>query len=186
MSKDNIKNIESSEPGREDFKQYCREIPDFPKKGIIFRDITTLLKDGKIFNQAIDEIARHFKTQNIDLIACIDARGFLIGAALAYKIGCGVVPIRKKGKLPWKVLQKKYDLEYGQDVLEIHQDAVEPGQRVLIVDDVLATGGTAAAVVSLIREMKGTIEGAAFLMELKSLKGREKLSGINIYSLIEC
>jgi adenine phosphoribosyltransferase len=169
-----------------DFGKYCREVPDFPKKGVVFRDITTLLKDGKVFSQAIDEIARQFDTRNIDLIACIDARGFLIGAALAYKIGCGVVPIRKKGKLPWRVYQKKYDLEYGKDALEIHQDAIEPGQRVLIVDDVLATGGTAGAVVSLIQDMKAIIVGAVFLMELKDLKGREKLNGINIYSLIEC
>jgi adenine phosphoribosyltransferase len=169
-----------------DFRSYCREIPDFPKKGIIFRDITTLLKDRKVFSLAIDEMASHYNKKNIDLVVCIDARGFLIGAAMAYKLGCGVVPIRKKGKLPWKVYSKAYDLEYGQDILEIHQDAIQPGQHILIVDDVLATGGTAAAVVSLIKEMKGTIEGAAFLMELQDLKGRDKLPGINVYSLIEC
>jgi adenine phosphoribosyltransferase len=184
---DNIKcDCNPVRPEPLDFRLYCREIPDFPKKGVIFQDITTLLKDGKVFVRAIDEIAGHFDLKKIDLVACIDARGFLIGAALAYKIGCGVVPIRKKGKLPWRVLSQAYDLEYGQDILEIHQDAVQPGQNVLIVDDVLATGGTAAAVVSLIRAMKGTIEGAAFLMELKDLKGRAKLPGINIYSLIEC
>jgi adenine phosphoribosyltransferase len=169
-----------------DFRSYCREIPDFPKKGIIFRDITTLLKDSKIFAAAIDEMASHFNKKNIHLVVCIDARGFLIGSAMAYKLGCGVIPIRKKGKLPWRVYSKAYDLEYGQDILEIHQDAIMPGQNVLIVDDVLATGGTAAAVVSLIRDMKGSIEGAAFLMELRDLKGRDKLPGINIYSLIEC
>ena len=186
MAENNKCKPNSVRPETLDFRQYCREIPDFPKKGVIFRDITTLLKDGKVFTRAIDEMARHFDLKKIDLIACIDARGFLIGAAMAYKIGCGVIPIRKKGKLPWRVHSQAYDLEYGQDILEIHQDAVQPGQNVLIVDDVLATGGTAAAVVSLIRGMKGTIEGAAFLMELKDLKGREKLPGINIYSLIEC
>jgi adenine phosphoribosyltransferase len=170
----------------EDFRQYCRDVPDFPKKGIIFKDITTLLKDGSIFKRAIDALAANFSGQKIDTIACIDARGFLIGAALAYKMGCGLVPIRKKGKLPWKVKQQSYDLEYGQDTLEIHEDAFKPGSRVLIVDDVLATGGTAAAVAKLITEMQGEIVGIAFLMELKGLQGRQKLPGIQIYSLMDC
>lgn len=169
----------------EDFRQYCRDIADFPKKGVIFKDITTLLKNGAVFKRAIDEIARHFNAESIDIIACIDARGFIIGSALAYKLGCGVVPVRKKGKLPWLVNRMTYDLEYGNDILEIHQDAIEPGQRVLIVDDVLATGGTASAVVSLVREMKGEIVGAAFLLELKDLKGRAKLQGVPVYSLME-
>jgi adenine phosphoribosyltransferase len=186
MAENNKYDCNPVRPETLDFRQYCREIPDFPKKGVIFRDITTLLKNGQVFTRAIDEMARHFDLNKIDLIACIDARGFLIGAAMAYKTGCGVIPIRKKGKLPWRVHSQAYDLEYGQDILEIHQDAVRPGQNVLIVDDVLATGGTAAAVVALIRKMEGTVAGAAFLMELKDLKGREKLPGINIYSLIEC
>jgi adenine phosphoribosyltransferase len=173
-------------PKAEDFLPYCRDIPDFPKKGVIFKDITTLLKNDAVFKRAIDEIAQPFSTYHIDIVACIDARGFLIGAPLAYKLGCGLVPVRKKGKLPWHVKSQLYDLEYGQDTLEIHQDAIEPGQRVLIVDDILATGGTAAAVVSLVKEMKGEIIGTAFLMELKELKGRDKLQGINVYSLIEC
>ncbi|MBP1706755.1 MAG: adenine phosphoribosyltransferase [Chloroflexi bacterium] len=172
--------------GPEDFRQYCRDIPDFPKKGVVFKDITTLLKNGAVFKRAIDEIARYFEFQSIDVIASVDARGFIIGAALAYKLGCGVVPVRKKGKLPWLVNSQTYDLEYGQDVLEIHRDAIEPGQKVLIVDDVLATGGTASAVVSLVQKMKGEIIGAAFLLELKDLKGRDKLPGIQVYSLIEC
>lgn len=176
----------ANNPQQKDYRQYCREIADFPKKGVIFRDITTLLKNGSIFKQAIDDIASQFNQNKIDIVTCIDARGFLIGSALAYHLGCGVIPMRKKGKLPWRVHSKTYDLEYGQDCLEIHQDAIEPGQKVLIVDDVLATGGTAAAAVSLVQEMKGEITGAAFLMELKDLKGREKLKGVHVYSLIEC
>jgi adenine phosphoribosyltransferase len=173
-------------PQQEDYSKYCRDIPDFPKKGIIFKDITTLLKNGPVFKRAIDDIASHFDQNKIDLVTCIDARGFLIGSALAYKIGCGLIPLRKKGKLPWQVFRKTYDLEYGQDCLEMHQDAIDPGQRVLIVDDVLATGGTAAAAVSLVREVKGDIVGVAFLMELTALKGREKLKSVNVFSLMGC
>ena len=117
---------------------------------------------------------------------CVDARGFLIGSALAYKMGCGLIPVRKKGKLPWKVNSKTYDLEYGQDTLEIHQDAIDPGQKALVVDDVLATGGTAAAVVSLLKDMQADVVGAAFLMELVDLKGREKLKDVYVFSLILC
>ena len=186
MEKSSKNNGISNNEVVEDFRQYCRDVPDFPKKGIVFKDITTLLKDGKVFKRAIDALAAHFKGQKIDTIACIDARGFLIGAALAYKIGCGLVPIRKKGKLPWKVYRQSYDLEYGQDTLEIHQDAFTPGSRVLIVDDVLATGGTAAAVAALISKMQGEIVGIAFLMELKELKGRQKLAGLEIFSLMDC
>lgn len=169
-----------------DFQKYCRDIIDFPKKGVVFKDITPLLKNGTVFKQAIDEIASHFDLEKIDLITCIDARGFLIGAALSYKIGCGLIPVRKKGKLPWQVTSMTYDLEYGKDTLEMHKDAIETGQRVLIVDDVLATGGTARAVASMVKEMRGEIIGAAFLMELKDLKGREKLNGVDIYSLMSC
>jgi adenine phosphoribosyltransferase len=169
-----------------DFAKYCRDVIDFPKKGIVFKDITTLLNNGYVFKQAIDKIAANFDLENIDLIACVEARGFIIGAALAYKIGCGLVPIRKKGKLPWQVTSVTYDLEYGQDTLEMHKDAIKVGQRVLIVDDVLATGGTAKAVVSLVREMRGEVGGAAFLIELKELRGREKLKDIYVFSLITC
>ncbi len=171
-------------PG-EDFRPYCRDVVDFPKKGVVFKDITTLIKNGPVFKRAIDEMARPFSHQAIDVIACIDARGFIIGSAMAYKLCCGVVPIRKKGKLPWEVYSQSYDLEYGQDTLEIHKDAFLPGQKVLIVDDVLATGGTAAAVVAMIKGMQGVIVGAAFLMELKDLKGREKLKDIPLFSLME-
>jgi adenine phosphoribosyltransferase len=181
-------NHSSPSPEREpeDFGQYCRAIPDFPKKGIIFRDITTLLRDGAIFRRAIDRIADQFDSKRIDVVACIDARGFLIGSALAYKLGSGLIPIRKKGKLPWRVNRKTYDLEYGQDTLEIHQDAFLPGQQVLVVDDVLATGGTAEATISLVKEMGGRVIGVAFLMELTELKGRARLGDVEIFSLIKC
>ncbi len=168
-----------------DYRKYCRDIPDYPKKGIIFRDITGLLKNGPVFKQAIDEIAGHYSTKQVDVVVSIEARGFLIGSALAYRLGTGLVPVRKKGKLPWRVYRKAYDLEYGQDHLEVHQDGIEPEQNVLIVDDVIATGGTVEAVATLIREMKGNIIGAAFLMELVELKGREKLIDIPLLSLIK-
>lgn len=167
-----------------DFAQYCRDIPDFPKKGIIFKDITGLLKNGPVFKQAIDEIAWYYHAKKIDSVVVIEARGFIIGSALAYRLGSGVVPVRKKGKLPWRVYRKSYDLEYGQDELEVHQDGIEPGQNILIVDDVIATGGTVEAVAKLVKEMKGNIVGAAFLAELVELKGKEKIKDIPVYSLL--
>lgn len=170
----------------EDFSQYCRDIPDFPKKGIVFKDITVLLKNGPVFKRAIDEMAMHYSLNNIDSIVSIEARGFLIGSALAYRLGSGVVPIRKKGKLPWKVYRKTYQLEYGQDEVEVHQDGIEPNQNILIVDDVIATGGTVEAVAKLIKEMKGNIIGAAFLIELSELKGRERIKDIPVFSLMKC
>lgn len=185
MNTDNPRKDKPAGPEPVDFRRYCRDVVDFPRKGVVFKDITTLLANGEIFKRAIDEIAMRFESRPIDVIACIDARGFLIGGALAYKLGCGVIPIRKKGKLPWKVISRTYDLEYGQDCLEIHQDAIQPGQKVLIVDDVLATGGTAATVVELIKEMKGEVVGAAFLLELKELRGQEKLEGLFVTCLIE-
>jgi adenine phosphoribosyltransferase len=173
-------------PGKvKDFSKYVRDITDFPKQGIMFRDITGLLKDGAVFKQLIDEIARHYDGQKVDAVVSIEARGFLLGSALAYRLGSGLVPVRKKGKLPWKVYRKSYDLEYGQDHLEVHQDSIEPGQNVLIIDDVIATGGTIEAVVELIKEMKGNIIGAAFLIELTALKGRDKLKDIPVLSLIK-
>jgi len=169
----------------EDFSKYCRDIPDFPKKGIVFRDITNLLKNGPVFKKAIDEMARQYTGKQIDSIVSIEARGFIIGSALAYCMGTGLVPVRKKGKLPWKVYREEYNLEYGHDQLEVHQDGIEPGQNVLIVDDVIATGGTIEAVVKLIKELKGQIVGAAFFIELAELKGREKLKDIPVFSLIK-
>jgi adenine phosphoribosyltransferase len=170
---------------KEDFKQYCRDIVDFPKPGIIFRDITGLLRNGPAFKRAIDALAEHYKGQKIDTVVCIEARGFLLGAALAYRLGAGLVPVRKKGKLPWKVYRRSYALEYGTDQLEIHQDSIEAGKNVLIVDDVIATGGTIAAVVELVKEMGGNIAGVAFLIELADLKGREKIKDVPVYTLIK-
>ncbi|MDO8716288.1 MAG: adenine phosphoribosyltransferase [Dehalococcoidales bacterium] len=173
-------------PGKAtDFSKYVRDTPDFPKKGIVFKDITGLLKNGPVFKQLIDEMARHYDGQKVDAVVCMEARGFLIGSALAYRLGCGLIPVRKKGKLPWRVYRKAYDLEYGQDHLEVHQDGIDPGQNVLIVDDVIATGGTVGAVVELIKEMKGNIIGAAFLIELTFLRGRDKLKDIPVLSLIK-
>jgi adenine phosphoribosyltransferase len=185
MPENNRNNDDFVGNSAEDFKMYCRDVPDFPKKGIIFRDITNLLKNGPIFKKAIDEMAGHYHLKKIDSVVCIEARGFLIGAALAYRLGAGLVPVRKKGKLPWRVYRKAYDLEYGQDQLEIHQDGVQPGENVLIVDDVIATGGTVEAVAKLIKEMKGNIAGVAFLIELTELKGREKIKDIPVFSLIK-
>jgi adenine phosphoribosyltransferase len=170
---------------QEDFSKYCRDIPDYPKKGIVFRDITNLLKNGPVFKRAIDRIACNYDDKNVDVVIGIEARGFIIGAAVAYKLGCGLVPVRKKGKLPWHVYRKSYELEYGQDHLEVHQDGIEPNQNILIVDDVIATGGTVEAVVNLVQEMKGNILGAAFLIELTGLNGRQKIQDIPLFSLIQ-
>jgi adenine phosphoribosyltransferase len=175
-----------SEPkSKEDFRKYIRDVPDFPKQGVIFRDICGLLKNGPVFKRAVDEIASHYSGQKIDAVISIEARGFIIGAALAYRLGSGLVPVRKKGKLPWRVYRKAYNLEYGQDQLEIHQDGIDPGKNVLIVDDVIATGGTIEAVAELVKEMKGNIIGAAFLIELTELKGKEKIKGIPVFSLLK-
>ena len=185
MWQDKLDQRALSAKAAEDFSRYCRDIPDFPKQGVIFRDITNLLKDGPVFKRAIDALGRCYDSQRIDMIVSIEARGFIIGSALAYRLGSGLVPVRKKGKLPWRVYRQNYDLEYGQDQVEVHQDAITPGQNVLIVDDVIATGGTVEAVVKLIKEMKGNIVGAAFLIELMDLKGREKIKDIPIFSLIK-
>lgn len=164
---------------------YIRDIPDFPKKGIIFKDITPLLKDKAGFRCAINLFSRRYKDEKIDIIACIEARGFILGAGLAYSLKCGLVPIRKKGKLPYKTKAASYALEYGKDILEIHEDAIEKGNRVLIIDDVLATGGTISAAAELVRCLGGIIIELAFLIELTFLHGRDKLKGYPIYSLIK-
>ena len=177
--------MQSTSDSKDMLRGYIREINDFPKKGVVFRDITPLLQNGKAFNDAISRIADGLQYSDINLIACVESRGFIIGAALANKLGSGIVPIRKKGKLPYKVYSETYDLEYGTDTLEMHADAISPGQRVLIVDDVLATGGTAKAVVNIVNSMQGKIVGTAFLLELMELKGRKKLEGYPVYSLLQ-
>lgn len=169
----------------EEFKQYIRDIPDFPQKGIIFRDITNLLKNGPVFRKVIDTMADEFRNKSIDLVCSVEARGFMIGSALAHAIGAGFVPIRKKGKLPWDTHSEEYDLEYGKDEVEIHRDAVAPGHRVIFVDDVIATGGTAKASLDLIRRMQGEIISTVFLIELSGLGGKEKLAGVPVYALME-
>lgn len=166
-------------------KKYIRNINDFPKKGIIFRDITPLLKNRKIFKFTIDILAQHYKSIKINKIVSIESRGFILGSALAYKLNCGFIPIRKKGKLPYKTVSITYDLEYGKDCLEIHTDAIKKGENILIVDDVLATGGTAKAVVDLINKLNAKIVGLCFLIELSYLHGKEKLHNYDIFSLIK-
>ncbi len=168
-----------------DLKNCIRDIPDFPKKGIIFKDITTLLSNPKAFKRAIDLLVKKFKTQRIDIVVGIESRGFIFGSVLAYKLGAGFVPVRKKGKLPYKTKSVTYELEYGSDTLEIHNDAIPSQSRVLIVDDLLATGGTVQAVTKLVKSFDAKISGAAFLVELTFLKGKEKLKGLPIYSIIE-
>jgi len=156
-------------------KSKIRDVPDFPREGILFKDITTVLSDKEAFKNCVDLLADYYKRQKIDYIAGIEARGFIFGSALAYKMEVGFIPIRKPGKLPSKTERVSYDLEYGKDSLEIHTDAVEPGKRVLIVDDLLATGGTAEAAIKLVKKIGGIIVGIAFVVELEFLKGREKL-----------
>jgi len=166
-------------------KDSIRSIPDFPKAGILFRDITTLLNDKKAFKHAVDSLVAKFKNKKIDAVVAVEARGFILGGAIAHKLGAGFVPVRKKGKLPWKTNSVTYDLEYGTDTLEMHHDAIGPNKKVLIVDDLLATGGTVKAVTELVKQQQGKISGIAFLVELTDLKGREKLKSYPIYSLIK-
>ncbi|MEK0314456.1 adenine phosphoribosyltransferase [Cohnella sp. 56] len=168
-----------------DFKPYIRVIPDFPMPGIRFKDITTLLNNGEVYRAAIDELKARVQDWEIDVVAGPEARGFVIGAPLALALGVGFVPIRKSGKLPGETVEAGYDLEYGKDTLAVHKDAIKPGQKVLIADDLLATGGTIATTVRLIEQLGGEIAGAAFLIELSYLDGREKLGGSRIESLVQ-
>ncbi len=158
----------------EDIKKMIRNIPDFPKKGIIFRDITTAVKDPVTMKKIIDYIADSFRDEKIDYVAGIESRGFIFGMPVAYSLGCGFIPIRKPGKLPAETISMEYDLEYGKDKIEIHKDAIEKGKRVLLIDDLLATGGTAAAACKLIQSA-GELAGIGFVIELEALKGRDKL-----------
>jgi len=170
---------------KKNLSDYVRNIPDFPKKGILFRDITTVLQDAGAFKQTIEAITSKYRTQKIDKVVAVEARGFILGGAVAHCLGAGFIPVRKKGKLPWKTQSITYELEYGTDTLEMHEDAIKPEERVLIVDDLLATGGTVAAVTKLVSQFKGKIVGIAFLIELVDLKGRDKLKGYPIHSLIQ-
>lgn len=169
----------------EKLKAIIRDVPDFPKEGIVFKDITTLLQDAKSFQRVIDLMAHRYIDEKIDLVLGIEARGFIVGAALAYKLGKGVILVRKPGKLPYKTHSTTYELEYGSDELHIHQDAIKKGQRVLIADDLLATGGTVKAVIDLIEKMGAEIVECSFLAELEFLKGREKLKPHKTFSLLQ-
>ena len=166
-------------------KSKIRSVPDFPKAGINFFDITTLLRDKDGFRLTIEALAKPFEGENIDVVVGVESRGFILGGAVADRLGTGFAPVRKKGKLPSETVQETYDLEYGTDCLEIHSDAVEKGQKVLIVDDVLATGGTAAATIKLIRRLGGDVRSLAFLIELEFLKGRAKLGNEKVFSVLK-
>jgi len=168
----------------EEMKRYVRDVPDYPQKGIIFRDITPLLGEKKIFAEVVEMMSRPWAADPPDLVAAIEARGFIPGSAIAVKLGAGFVPIRKTGKLPWTTVMESYDLEYGTDSLEVHSDAVQPGQSVLIVDDVLATGGTASAAVRLMRKLGAAVVGVQVLIELGYLQGRERLQDVKLVSEI--
>jgi adenine phosphoribosyltransferase len=171
--------------GMQELKDIIRDVSDFPKKGIIFKDITTLLGDAKSYQQMIDLMAHRYIGKKIDKVVGVEARGFIIGAALAYKLGAGVVLVRKPGKLPFKTFKKTYDLEYGTDTLEIHTDAIKPGENILIADDVLATGGTMGAVVDMVKSLGGNIYECCFMAELEFLHGRNKLSEEKVFSLLK-
>jgi len=174
----------NSEDTKKQIKSKIREIPDWPKQGINFKDITPLLQDGELFQEVINELARPYQNKKIDKIVGIDARGFLLSSALAYKLGSGIVIARKKGKLPSDKISREYSLEYGTNSIEMHKDAILPDEKVLIVDDLLATGGTMKAAVDLVEKLRGDILAINFLIELDYLKGRKKLKGHRIDSLI--
>ncbi len=166
-------------------KDKIRTVPNYPIDGVMFRDITPLLQDPEAFMEACDQLYNRYKDINIDKVVGIDARGFIFGAVLAYKLKKGFVPVRKKGKLPYKTISKRYSLEYGENIVDIHEDAIQKGENVLIVDDLLATGGTIGAAKDLVKMLGGVIVECAFIIELPDLKGREKIKGHNVFSLIE-
>ncbi|QQE73252.1 adenine phosphoribosyltransferase [Brevibacillus composti] len=167
-----------------DFKSYIRVVPDFPQPGIRFKDITTLLKDGPAYKAAIEELTTFAREVQADVVAGPEARGFVVGAPLSFAMGIGFIPVRKSGKLPYESIKAEYNLEYGKDALAIHVDAIQPGQRVLIADDLLATGGTITSTIKLIEQLGGVVVGAAFLIELSYLEGRQKLGDIPVKSLV--
>jgi len=166
------------------FASHIREVADFPQPGILFRDITPLLADGPTYQMAIDELAKSVAAWNAEVIVGPEARGYVVGAPLSYALGLGFAPVRKKGKLPYKTVSIQYQLEYGIDTLEIHEDAISPGQRVVVADDLLATGGTIGATIELVRKLGGIVVGAAFFIELEHLQGRAQLDGIEVRTLM--
>jgi len=168
-----------------DLASLIRDVPDFPVKGVLFKDLTTLLKDPKAFHEAVDALVEPFRGQEIDVVAAIESRGFIFAAPAAYLLGAAFVPIRKPGKLPAETIRVDYTLEYGVNTLEMHRDAIRPGQKVLLVDDLLATGGSAKAAVQLIERLQGQVVGIAFLVSLTFLKGVDNLPGYNVYSVID-
>lgn len=168
-----------------DLASLIRDVPDFPVKGVLFKDLTTLLKDGPAFREAVDALAAPYRGQQIDVVAAIESRGFIFAAPVAYLLGAAFVPIRKPGKLPAEVISVEYTLEYGSNTLELHRDAIAPGQRVLLIDDLLATGGSAKAAVQLIERLGGQVAGIAFLVTLTFLKGVDNLPGYDVYSVID-
>ncbi|SFA38630.1 adenine phosphoribosyltransferase [Parageobacillus thermantarcticus] len=168
-----------------DLKQYVTIVPDFPKPGIMFKDITTLMDKGEVYKYATDQIVEYAREKKIDIVVGPEARGFIIGCPVAYALGVGFAPVRKEGKLPREVVRVEYGLEYGKDVLTMHKDAIKPGQRVLITDDLLATGGTIRATIQLVEQLGGVVAGIAFLIELTELEGRKKLEGYDILTLMQ-
>lgn len=167
-----------------ELEKYIRNIPDFPKKGILFKDITTLLSHGPAFQSAVDQLTKKYKPMNIQKIVGVESRGFIFAAPVAYALGAGLIPVRKKGKLPHHTTSVTYALEYGEDTLQIHTDAIKPGERTLVIDDLLATGGTAKATCQLIEQLKGEVVGLGFLIELTGLQGRKALDGYDVFSLL--
>ena len=168
-----------------DLKEKIRVIEGFPKEGISFKDITTLVADGEAFKESIDRIAEHLRDKNVDVILGPEARGFIFGVPVAYALGVGFVPVRKKGKLPCETISADYELEYGTATIEMHKDAITPGQKVIIVDDLIATGGTTEAIIKLVEELGGEVVKVLFLMELEGLKGRDKIAGYDVESVIK-
>ena len=175
----------SSTPESIHLEDWIRDIPDFPQKGILFKDITPLLQDKVAFQAALDRLAAHYAGAGIQVVVGVESRGFIFGSVLAYLLNCGFVPVRKFGKLPYQTVTVEYELEYGTNIVEIHTDAIKPGQRVLIVDDLLATGGTVSAAMELVEKLGGYIAGIAFLVELTFLRGREQLKGHDVFALIK-
>jgi adenine phosphoribosyltransferase len=167
-----------------DLKAKIRTVPHFPKQGIMFKDITTLLQDGKAFHHAVVEMLSHFRGKRIDKIVSAESRGFILGSAIAYELGAGFVPLRKPGKLPWKKIREEFDTEYSKDAFEIHEDAISSGEAVLIVDDLLATGGTLEAATKLVERLGGNVVGIAVLVELSFFKGRDKLKKYDVFTIV--